>query len=289
MFACTPHPGLGTVAIQRPAIVQVVDLATCRERTIHRRAAPPSTPGLTVAVRKTSQSIVYRGHTVLTVREDHTRAPAGMPGPIVLLDLSPDRRWIMFAIDPQGSASLAADGLFIRVVSTAGGQSHPLGVALGYDDYRAWCGGRLVFTAGGDREATRFKRLEIAAPPSWKARPLTALRERAWGSLACAPDGRSVVVQSQPAAELPNFFATRWQLWRVGLDGTTTQLTQPPVQHADESPHFSHDGRTIYFVRSRRGHGQLYALRGGRTIGPLLSLGYSVGYYGANAWAYTVR
>ncbi|MDE3194963.1 MAG: PD40 domain-containing protein, partial [Acidobacteriota bacterium] len=118
--------------------------------------------------------------------------------------------------------------------------------ALGYSDYRAWCGGRLVITAGGDREATIHKRLEIASPPGWKPRPLTSLRGRAWGSVACAPDGRSVVVQSQPAAQLTNFFATRWQLWRVRLDGTATPLTHPAAQHADESPQLSPDGKTLY-------------------------------------------
>ena len=211
------------------------------------------------------------------------------PGPIELKRWSDNGRWIFFAIDPGFSASIAADGLRLRVVSASGGAAHAIATMLNYEDYLAWCGGRLVFTAGFDREATVHKQLDEAAPPDWTPHPLTDLRGRAWGSLACAPDGRSVVVQSQPEAPLTSFFATRWQLWRVGLDGTTTQLTQPPVQHADESPHFSRDGRTIYFVRSRRGHGQLYALRGGRMIGPLLSLGYSLGYYGANAWAYIVR
>jgi hypothetical protein len=288
VVACTPHPGFGIVHVQKPAILQVVNLATCRERRLPSPARPPSIPGLRVTATRTSQSIVYRGRTVLVVREDHSRAPAGMPGPIVLQRMSPDRRWIFYAIDPQGSASLAADGLFMRVISVTGGHSFPLGVALDYSDYRAWCGGRLVFTAGGDREATIHKQLEVAAPPLWKPRPLTALRDRAWGSVACAPDGRSVVVQSQPAEELKNFFATRWQLWRIGFDGRPSRLTSPPSQYADESPSFGPGGR-LFFVRSRRGIGRLYAFGAdGKLVGPLLSLGYSLGYYGANAWSYTV-
>jgi Tol biopolymer transport system component len=264
------------VRLQRPAIVRVVNLATCRERTIRSPARRPSTPGVSVS----RHAIAYRGRVVVSV----PRAT----GPIVFRDLSPDRRWILFAIDPYGSASLAADGLFTRIVSVAGGKPHRLGTMLGYDDYHAWCGGKLVFVLGGDREATVDKQLAVAAPPDWKPHGLTTLKGRAWGSIACSPDGRSVVVQSQPAEELRSFFSTRWQLWRVELDGRATRLTSPPPQFADESPRFGPGGR-LFFVRSRRGIGRLYALEaGGRLVGPLVSLGYSLGYYGADAWSYAV-
>jgi hypothetical protein len=77
-------------------------------------------------------------------------------------------------------------------------------------------------------------------------------------------------------------------LWRVGLDGTSTRLTSPPRGYADESPHFAPDQSTLYFVRARRGDGKLYALRGGRIVGPLLTLGHEDGYYGHTAWPYSV-
>src|SRR5439155_1760149 len=83
-----------------------------------------------------------------------------------------------------------------------------------YPDYLAWCGERLVFTAGLDRVATHNKRLLVAGPPAWRPRPLWAAPTRAFGSLACAPDGRAVAVLSQPASDNASFFATRWQLWR---------------------------------------------------------------------------
>ena len=83
------------------------------------------------------------------------------------------------------------------------------------------------------------------------------------GPMACAPDER---------------------LWRVGLDGSHRSLTSPPAQHADESPVFSRDGKTILFIRSRNGDGKLYALRGDKVVGPLLSLGHQDGYYGHQHW-----
>jgi hypothetical protein len=109
---------------------------------------------------------------------------------------------------------------------------------------------------------------------------------RAFGSMACAPNGTSIVVQSQAASSNASFFATHWALWRVGLDGSTTQLTHPPAHHADESPELA--GGVLYFVRSTKGNGKLYALQDGKLVGPLLSLGYSLGYYGHQDWRYTV-
>ncbi|HEY2073495.1 MAG TPA: hypothetical protein VGG88_07975 [Gaiellaceae bacterium] len=288
MVACTPHPGFGTVRIERPAIVRFVDLSSCRVTTAKPRKPTSAVTVVFVRSGKTgTESIEYRGRIVLTVHESFARAPAGMPGPIVPEGVSPDGKWILYAIDPQGSASLMADGLTLKAIRATGGRSFTVASGLAYTDYRAWCGGRLVITAGGDREATIHKQLVVTGPPDWKARPLTTLHGRAWGSIACTPDGRSVIVQSQPAEELKNFFATRWALWRVTLEGKATQLTRPPTHHADESPHFGPDG-TLYFVRSIKGNGQLFALRSGVVTGPLLSLGHSLGYYGANAWPYTV-
>jgi hypothetical protein len=155
-------------------------------------------------------------------------------------------------------------------------------------DYLRWCGGRLVFTAGGDRIATHNKRLLADTPPAWRPHALVHTPGRAWGSLACARHGRSLVVQSQPERNNAYFFATRWSLWRVDFDGSRRRLTSPPRGYADESPRISRDGTTILFVRSRRGVGKLYAVRHGKFLGPLLSLGYSLGYYGHQDWWQTM-
>jgi Tol biopolymer transport system component len=202
----------------------------------------------------------------------------------MLFRWSGDARWLFFAIDPQGSGSIAADGLFLQVVSARGGTPHTIAPTLAYDDYLSWCGRKLVFAAGGDRLATNRKRLLVASPPSWRPRPLVRTPNRAWGSVACARDNRSVVVQSQRRNEDYNFFHSAWALWKVGLDGSQKRLTSPPARHADESPRISKDGRTVLFIRSHAGHGLLYALRGGRLLGPLLSVGFNAGFYGHRDW-----
>ena len=246
----------------------------------------------TTAVRngqQGTQQIVVRdrdtGSTraVYSVHESYARVPGGTPGPVVLLRWSGDSRWILFAIDPVGSNSIAADGLLLQAVSVRGGRPHRLATTLAYRDYFAWCSGRLVFVAGGDRLATTNKRLVVAAPPGWRVQPLVRTPGRAWGSLACSPEGRSVVVQSQTESRDFNFFHTRWALWRVGLDGSARQLTSPPRGSADESPRFSRDGRTVVFVRSRRGHGRLLALRAVASPAPCARSGTDSGY-GHRSW-----
>jgi len=302
-LSCRPEAGLGSVSLTRGTHVEVVDLATCSRRTGPApSAAPPgiaSPDGRSVAAIRVvhaanahvgSQAITVRdrasGRTrdVYRVRESYARVPAGEPGRLGLVGWSPDGRWLLFYLDPMGSASIAADGLQLEVVSARGGKPIPIAGMLMYPDYLDWCGGNLILTGGGDRIATTNKRLLVASPPAWRARTLESAPVRAWGALTCAPDGHSLVVQSQAASVDANFFHTHWSLWRIGLDGTRNRLTTPPSGYADESPQFSRDGKTILFVRSRNGIGSLYALRDGTLLGPLLSLGYQLGYFGHEDW-----
>jgi dipeptidyl aminopeptidase/acylaminoacyl peptidase len=280
---CHPTPGLGSLTLERRGALHSVDLATCHERTRPGRLSRRAPAGASVRTTKNWWSIVVRGRTIYRVSR-HYRVVSADKGPIELLGASRDGRWLFFVIDPDGSGSIQADGLSLRVISVDGGRVVKLPRMLVYRDYLASCGGRLVFTAGIDRVATNRKRLMVASPPSWRPHRLVPDTGRAWGSLVCSPDGRSVVVQSQAQSNNPAFFATHWSLWRVGLDGTTRRLTSPPQGSTDESPRFSRDGTSMLFVRSRKGNGRLYALRHGTITGPLLSLGNDIGYYGHHDW-----
>ena len=300
-LSCRPERGIGTLTYTRSGRQHALDLANCRDRVLHLRVGK-SSPFISpdrrfvanlVAKRHGNQgtnAIVVRNRstgatrTIYRIAESYRSIPAGSPGPIMLIRWSGDGRWLFFAIDPQGSASIAADGLLLQVISTKGGRPQRIGMTLAYSDYLTWCSGRLVFTGGGNRLATTNKRLLVASPPAWQARPLLETPKRAWGSLACAPDGRSLVVQSQPTSEDYNFSATKWELWRVGMNGSRRRLTSPPPHSADESPRYSRDGRSIFFVRSRRGLGSLFTLRGQRLSGPLLRIGYHLGFYGHRCW-----
>jgi hypothetical protein len=298
-FTCRPAPGLGSVAYTRAARRHVVDLATCRDTVIgfasRRAQSTLRGPGGAVAVVRASgsgktarQTIYANGRPIFSETQYYkTIGPGDTPGPIMLLGWSGDGRWLFFTVDPGGSASIAADGLILRVVSARGGAVHKLGPALAYRDYLSWCAGRLVFTGGGDRLAWHNKRLLTASPPAWHARPLVPDRGRAWGAVTCAPGGNAVVVQSQHENNDAMFSRARWALWQIGLDGSERRLTTPPRRSADESPRVA--GDTIFFVRTKRAHGSLYALRNGRIAGPFAELGFNLGYYGHHDWPYAAR
>lgn len=279
MIACTPHPGLGTATYAHVA----VDLATCKHPSGLVVVLHPLQP--TVRAKPGSETILFKGKVVLTIREHHS-SNGLLPGPIELDGVSPDGKWILYSIDPYGSNSYAADGLTMSAIRITGGRSYVVAAGLLGDDYHAWCGGRLLMTAGTNRIATEHKWLIVNSPPAWKAKRLVNAPGRAFGSMACSPDGKSIVVQSQTASSNAYFFATRWSLWRVGFDGSLAQLTYPPADHADYSPTFA--GAVLYFVRSQKGNGELYALQNRKVVGPLLSLGYSLGFYGRNGWPVTV-
>jgi hypothetical protein len=295
---CPFDGSLGTVIFVRGGTGHAVSLADCRERPARApKSASPSGAlrsargrlATVVAVHRKgarfgSQTITVDGRPVHRVVEDYRTAPAGSPGPLGLIAWSPDGRWLLFYVDPFGAASIAADGLLVQVLDVATGNVAPVSKMLLYRDYLTWCGSSLVMSVGEDRIATTNKQLVVARPPHWKPRGLWANRTRAFGTVTCAPDGRSVAVLSQRASDDANFFHTHWQLWRVGLHGSRRPLDGPPSGAADESPRWSRDGRTLLFVRERLGFGRLMILRHHRVAGPLANFGYSLGYYGHHDW-----
>jgi hypothetical protein len=277
VVACTPHPGYGTVTVRAGALVRHLDLDTCRTWTTRR---PIVFPTLSVATSRLgsrgTQTIVFRGKAVYAVRERYDRVPAGEPGPLELFGASPDGGWVLFAIDPMGSASLAADGLSLQAVSVRTGRVVQVADGLAYDDYHAWCDGRLVLTAGGDRIAAHGKRLIVTGPPSWKSRSVVAAPGWSFGSTACL--GHGAVVQAAP--DSTTTMNPHWSLWRVTFAGTHTVLDTPPPGFSDDSPRVA-PGGTLVFVRSHNGRGTLWA----PGVGALADVGRDDGYYGHRPWA----
>jgi hypothetical protein len=268
--------GSGTLEYTRAAELHAVSLASCADRIAGKAPAAHRIPGVrTSGAREKVQRIWMHGRLVFSRSEN---------GPVVPLKLSADDKWLFFAIDPYASASIGADGLDLLVVSTRGGAVHDLGLTLAYPDYLAWCGGRLVYAQGGDRIAIHGKRLLVAAPPDWHARPLWNDPVRTFASPACEPDGTAVAVLSQRTSTNARFFTTRWQLWRVGLDGVRQLIDTPPAGWADEQPVWSSKDGSLAFVRERNGYGRLMVYRRGKVFGPIAQLGYQLGYYGHHDW-----
>ena len=270
----------GSVLYLRGSKEHVVSLETCKDLPT-KAPATALLPGVrSSGARAAVQRIWVDGRLVFAHAEN---------GPVVPRALSGDGRWLFFDVDSYDSSSIAADGLDLLVVSTHGGPVHRLGLTLGYRDYLTWCDGELVYAQGPDRIAIHGKRLLAAAPPNWEPRVLWNAPDRSFASPACEPGRAAVAVLSQHSSVDANFFATRWRLWRVGLDGSHELLDTPPAGFADEQPTWSPDGSSLLFVRERKGYGQLMLLGAHKVIGPFANLGYSLGFYGHHNWGLAWR
>lgn len=286
---CPDDASLGTVTFVKAGHDHRLSLDTCTARTVPRRSESGQLRSAQGKVATITGSSPHAGVGSMTIRVDgkpvyRVREVNGVPGPLGLISWSPDGRFVLFFIDPMSSASIMADGLPLQALDVRTGRAVQLTRLLLNEDYLSWCGPTLVVAAGGDRIATHHKRLVALQPPRWRERVLWRAPVRAFGSVACAPDGKSVAVLSQRDSVDARFFDTRWQLWQVSLDGTHRVLDRPPAGYADESPAWSPDGRSLLFVREHDGRGRLMLLHGRTVFGPLADLGYSLGYYGHHDW-----
>jgi hypothetical protein len=279
---CPGDASLGAVTFARGRVGYRVSLADCREQ----RAAQPPAPSRPRGVLRSRGGRVARiaGKATILVDGRVVHQGRAAAGPLGLVDWSPDGRWLFFYLDPLGSNSIAADGLELQALRVADGKVVVVAAMLLSRDYLSWCGSSLVLTAGGDRIATHHKRLVVARAPDWRPHVLWSDPRRAFGSVACAPDGSGVAVLSQRDNMDAHFFHTRWQLWRVGLDRSRRLLDEPPRGSADESPRWSRDGNALLFVRERQGIGRLLLWRRDQVTGPFANLGYQLGYYGHHDW-----
>jgi dipeptidyl aminopeptidase/acylaminoacyl peptidase len=272
MLACAHHPELGSFAYLRRSALHVFDLASCRDRVVRRgvHGAFEFTSGGRIRVQKLSDTVdTADGRFAPSVRATGKGKTA--------------KQTIWVTGRRTGAAhTVFSETQYYRRIGP-GDTPGPI-ILLRWSGDDRWIF-FTVYPGGSGSIAADGLILRVVSAAGGPVHEIAwSLASADYWSIACAPDGRSVVAQSQLASNNASFFATRWQLWRVGLDRSRRQLTSPPAHYADESPRFSRDGRTIVFVRSRHGRGQVYALRGRKLTGPLLSLGYQLGFYGHQNW-----
>jgi hypothetical protein len=126
---------------------------------------PSFAPSLAVGADAVAYSALLRGASGFADRLYATKL-GGRPRLLAvrhedtfLLD-SVDQGQVLFWVDPQGSASIAADGMTLETVPLAGGPAHPLTFSLGYTGFVVpGPPGHVYVVAGGAREVWGGKRL----------------------------------------------------------------------------------------------------------------------------------
>jgi hypothetical protein len=224
--------------------IWVVDLRTGRARQVYR---------------------VPRGHDV-------------SPG---VAGWSPDGRWILFQPDPSNSASVAMDGLPLDAVPAAGGSRPVQVVPSMLSQPLAWCGGRLVVSAGGGRFTFHHKHLVAAGPPAWRASPVSPGPALGWMQPACDPAGAWVAAIAAPNRDVIAL-ARPSGLWALRADGSAAHLLAGTGggRYQMNQPQWSADGQWVLFSRTtvvpRPGSSSLFLLRidpatgrGLRLVGPV--------------------
>jgi hypothetical protein len=224
-----------------------------------------------------------------------TRVVGPLPGiqRVLIAGWAPGGR-VLWWDDPQGSASIAADGLFLYANRTK------VGATLVYPDYVVRCGSHLALADGGDRYAMHGKRIVF------DGRDASRDPSRSWVSPSCSPDGSTLVAAASRNAMPLRIGREHRAIWRLEPD--REQLTHPPAGWTDESPQVLPDG-TIVFVRTRqttrKANGRWYATEHGvleRLAGGTLqrladvtfaaadggSLGYEPNYYGHYGWPWRI-
>jgi Tol biopolymer transport system component len=174
------------------------------------------------------------------------------PGPVWW----PNGRGYVYAPDPYGSASIAADGLHLYSATLAGGQPHLLGTAL-WGGMFSPNGRRFLFVRGAGRGVYANKRLAVCTLPATcrtiDARPGTVSLDPAW-----SPDGREIAfvrARSMPGgfgftsdAAMLRQIETQ-TLWISRADGTGSH----DLTHAGTgvyNPRWSTSGDRIVYVRN---------------------------------------
>ena len=202
----------------------------------------------------------------------------------------PDGLGLLVWVDPQHSASLAADGMsLVSVGLDAGAGAHPLATTLGYPSWLSWSpdGHRLVVAAGSDRRTWTGKRLTVCDAHRGDCLPLVLPQGKVAVDPAWSPDGaRIVYVQAddQPGTggETAAWTASR-QLWTVKPDGSDATRVASDLTGASE-PRWNSAGALISVVAADRVL-VLDPSSGATTpVGGLLSAA-DVDYYGTADWS----
>jgi dipeptidyl aminopeptidase/acylaminoacyl peptidase len=214
-------------------------------------------------------------------------------GPPTAARWSPDGRWVLFEADGYGSGSIAADGLPLLAVPTGEGPlAHVEPRLLTAPDFLEPCGssGALVVSAGFDRYVSAGKRIDVVAPPAWRARNLSRDADLSWYAASCSPGGGLVAATATADRDEGRFDSAERSIWLLSRTGARRLLVGTPGDSlSDEQPRWSRDGHWVLYVEHPARAGArarlfLVDVTTGARRGPFANFSGGLGYYGYHDW-----
>jgi hypothetical protein len=202
---------------------------------------------------------------------------------------SPDGQWILYWVFDQNSASLAADGVELRAVPAAGGDSaQVIPSMLPHADFITTCANRLAVTAGGGRELLENKGIVLVGPPDWAPAAVSLSASSGWVWPTCSADGQWLAATGSLEGDLQ-----ARSVLAKNLGDQQTFHTRPRADETDDAPRWSLVGDAFLFVRSQSGslEGELELssverLRQGDTDAqPVAAIDRPDAYYGYAGWS----
>jgi hypothetical protein len=165
---------------------------------------------------------------------------------------------LVFAVDEGFSASVAADGLPLRAISSDGKSQIDLGVVtLSGGDMLSVTpdGEELAAAAGSDRNTFANKWIATYDFRSRTLRSRTSLDKVSAISPAWSADGQQIAYVSSATAEMGAQPHPGRRIWVMRADGSAKQQITNEAGWSDEHPVWTADDRAILFCRHRDNRG----------------------------------
>ncbi|HWW53952.1 MAG TPA: hypothetical protein VNY84_09290 [Acidimicrobiales bacterium] len=252
--------------------------------------------------RKLAAVCDAHGHVdqlITTSADGETRGPSSVAVPKSVADGDtglrmagwwPDGLGLLVWIDPQHSASLAADGLSLVAVGLdAGARAHSLATTLGYPSWLSWSpdGHHLVVVEGSDRRTWTAKHLTVCDAHTGGCHPLAAAAGTVAIDPAWSPDGTRIAFVRAGDAPAVGGESAAWaasrQLWTAKPDGSDATRLAPDLTGVN-GPRWSPDGTRLSVVAGDRVV-VVDATSGATTpVGGLLSAA-DFDFYGTTDWS----